>query len=369
MEHGTGRKRIQRVYGRYFKQGERNVLGENSMAENINIDVQAGSRTYNRLDMQVSQALHMAIELFENTDFLLVMDYYDDISIFDDSDTPNTVSYYQMKTNEDSISINTIIREEWLPKLYKHLNNSKYMIDSLGLITNCPVKIDRRSFTAEKTPFLKFNDETIKNIKNDISLKMNIAKDDVDLSKFVHLRTTLTIAKHRDIVEQELTNFVKPLYPKITVDSVKTIFQSIVEILTARQKYELLGNDSDFPTVRSKKGVSKDDINRVIEMTMLISIPEFACIEKMADYKEDEKYKASYEYTKILNDSQNKGDGFYSLLKKLQHTISENPILETENYVDYANRIIKLVPKNPIYNDYYKQILVISILYNTWKGN
>ena len=253
------------------------------MADNIAIDVQAGSRSYNRLDMQISQALHMAIELFENIDFLLVMDYYDDISIFDNSDNPKSVSYYQIKTSDDTIIFSTILREEWLPKLYAHLNNPVYLIETLGLITNCPVKIDDKIFKEEKTPFSKFNDKTVRKIKEDISNKMNIAMDAVDLSKFVHIRTTLTIEKHKDIVEQELSNFLKALYPKITVDSVKTIFQSIVDMLTKRQTYELLDKNSDFPTVRAKKGVSKNDISRVVKMTMLISIPEFSIIERLAN--------------------------------------------------------------------------------------
>ncbi len=73
------------------------------------IDTKAGSLAYNRLDMQVSQALHMAIELFPNLNYLLVLDHYDDITIFDDDKSPKNVSYYQMKTNEESISINTAI--------------------------------------------------------------------------------------------------------------------------------------------------------------------------------------------------------------------------------------------------------------------
>ena len=84
---------------------------------------------------------------------------------------------------------------------------------------------------------------------------------------------------------------------------------------------------------------------------------------------EDEKYKASYEYTRILNDSQKHDDGFYSLLMKLQNIIIEKPIYNAENYADYAKRIITQIPQNPIYNDLYKQIIVISILYNNWKDN
>ena len=34
--------------------------------EIVKVDTAAGSRSYNRLDMQVSQTLHMAIELYDS---------------------------------------------------------------------------------------------------------------------------------------------------------------------------------------------------------------------------------------------------------------------------------------------------------------
>lgn len=43
----------------------------------IENDTKGGSIGYNRLDMQVSQALHMAIELYPNLNYLLIMDHYD----------------------------------------------------------------------------------------------------------------------------------------------------------------------------------------------------------------------------------------------------------------------------------------------------
>ena len=105
------------------------------------LDKKSGSLAYNRFEMQISQTIHMAIELYSNLNYLLVLDHYDDITLFDDDVTPETVSYYQMKTSEDSISINTAISEEWVAKLYEQLNNSQWMIKELGLITNCPPKV------------------------------------------------------------------------------------------------------------------------------------------------------------------------------------------------------------------------------------
>ena len=95
----------------------------------VKADTRSGSLAYNRLDMQVSQAIHMAVELFDNLDYLLVLDHYDGISIFDSENSPAVVSYYQMKSHEESITISTVIREEWLPKLYQHLSNKEWNVN------------------------------------------------------------------------------------------------------------------------------------------------------------------------------------------------------------------------------------------------
>ena len=41
----------------------------------IAVDTSSGSMSYNRFEMQVSQTLHMAIEIFDNLDYLFVLDY------------------------------------------------------------------------------------------------------------------------------------------------------------------------------------------------------------------------------------------------------------------------------------------------------
>ena len=120
---------------------------------------------------------------------------------------------------------------------YTHLNE-------LGLITNCPLKVvvrykdnegkthtEEKNYTAERTAFTTFNEAAVKRIKEDIANRTGIAVNDVDLAKFVHMRTTLSIPKHREIVEQEMGSFLQEQYPKITLDSVKTIYRAMMDLL------------------------------------------------------------------------------------------------------------------------------------------
>ena len=95
--------------------------------------------SYNRFEMQVSQTLHMAIEIFDNLDYLFVLDYYDDITIFDKEDDPETVSYFQMKTNEESISINTAITKDWLVKIVCSVREYRLACQRIGVNNKLPI--------------------------------------------------------------------------------------------------------------------------------------------------------------------------------------------------------------------------------------
>lgn len=347
----------------------------------ISVDTKSGSLAYNRLEMQVSQTLHMAIELYSDLNYLLILDHYDDITLFDSDVSPETVSYYQMKTSEDSISIDTAISQEWITKLYEHLSNPEWVIKELGLITNCPLKVtvkttgddgkkrsEDQRYTTEKSPFLSFNRVMVDKIKADIAKKKGISVDAVDLSKFVHMRTTLSILKHREIVEQEMSSFLQQKYPRITVESAKTIFSAMMDLLSRRQSYEALDTNAPFVEVRQKKGVSRSDFSRIIEESMYISIPTFQEIEAWMGYSEEEKPNAALEYTKIMSDMQGNSDSFAVLFRQIRDACLTNTKNDEEAVKDYCARVHKLLPsKNPIYDNTYVDILIVSLLINIWR--
>lgn len=349
--------------------------------QNIVSDKKAGSLAYNRLDMQISQTLHMAIELYPSLDYLFVLDYYDDISIFNHESNPSSVSYYQLKTNEESISISTALSEDWLAKLYRHLQDPTWLVNELGLITNCPLKVTSTfkdengkkktstvSYTAETTPFSQFNSQTIAAIRRDIAEKLHIPESDVDLSKFVHMRTTLSIPKHSEIVEQEMNDFLRSKHPKISLELAKTIFTTMMDLLHRRQSYELLGANESFEVVRNKKGFSRSEFTRIIDKALTLAIPPFSEIQDHMNYRGKAIYKASYEYSRILEDIQSQQASFVSLFEKFYATITENPIGEDESLSSYSDRIIAFgSSKRTVYNKDYKQVLIACIQINEWR--
>ena len=266
--------------------------------------------------------------------------------------------------------------------MYAQLERPEWIVKELGLITNCPLKVsvsvkdengkkktETKSYTSEKTAFEKFNPITVEKIKQDIATKKGITADEVDLSKFVHMRTILSIPKHKEIVEQEMGEFLNTRYPRITIDVVKTIFNAMMEILTKRQQYELLSDDATYCEVRQKKGISKQDFTRVIDEAMIISIPTFDEVLRVANLQNDDKYKASYEYTKIMTDSNGKSESFTSVFVKVRKLIENQKFTSGQLIWEYANGICdELYSKEPmielIYNRMYVSVLTICIIIN-----
>ena len=349
----------------------------------VKIDTTAGSRSYNRLDIQVSQSLHMAIELYDDLNYLLILDHYDDITIFDMDADPLVVSYYQMKTSDTTITIDSAIKEDWLAKLHTQLSRPEdWVVKELGLITNTPLEISyttnsngsagrvKQNLYAEHTSFTNLNQLVVDKIRKDISDKCTIPIDQVDLSKFAHLRTTLSIDRHRDIVKSEISEFLNSKYPHITFDTIKGIYSTLIEILTQKQQYERLPDNSTLDAVQKYKGFSNNDFTRIIDKASMISIPSFDDVTRYAHADDDLKYKIALPYAQILTDTCKQGDqSFIKIFNTTLEVMEKIPIIANENVYEYGQKIGNIIQQdNPslciIYNVDYIAVLTICLLIN-----
>lgn len=349
------------------------------------IDTVAGSRSYNRTDMQVSHTLHMALELYDELNFLLILDHYDDITLLDLDTEPLVVCYYQMKTSDDRITLDIAIKENWISKLYVHLNKpNDWIIKELGLITNCPLTVScvkkdsgkrkEKRLSAEKTSFSQLDEIVQEKIKADIANKFQIDPDHVDLSALAHIRTTLSIERHRDIVEKETSDFLFQRYPRISLDIVKGLFNSLINLLVKKQEYEILSEDAPFEDVKGSKGFDKTEMNRLINQSIMISVPDFETVLKYAQVDKDTERIVGWGYARIISDSVKAEKGtFPKLSESVLNTIRNHPYDPSETSWIYSLKIERLVQEKDSflctpYNDNYIAVLVLCLMINLIKG-
>ena len=162
--------------------------------------------------------------------------------------------------------------------------------------------------------------------------------------------------------------FTKGNHPRITLESAKTIFSAMMDMLSRRQAYDALESDASFAEVRKNKGISKADFSRIIEESMYIAIPTFQEIDQWMGYPEDEKLKAALEYTKVMADIQGKSESFATIYRQIKTACQNNQRDNEEAVSTYCNRIYCALPnKNPIYNKEYVGVLTVSMLINEWR--
>jgi len=330
-------------------------------------DVRAGSLAYNRLDMQVSQVFRLAIELYEESDYLLVLDHADDITLFDDAERHDTVSYYQMKTNDDSIALSLAISEGWIAKLYSHMNEPEPFIKELGLITNCPFKIEGSPLSVNRTLFTDFKKTALDKVKEDLAKRNGLSVSDIDLSKMIHMRTTLSIDEHRRIVSGEASEFLVARFPEIKVQVVKTIVAAVFEILQRKQAYERLPESAAHEEVAKKKGFTRGMFTDIIKASIKVNIPEFQSLVEVSRLPEELKEPAALSYTKVCFDSSSNLESFATLFNSLEKIIRDLPDAEDETLWGFASRCKVEWSRRrrrtaTIYDDgYYLEILTVCI--------
>jgi putative uncharacterized protein MCJ_000960 len=299
--------------------------------------------------MQLSQAIEFAIQRFDRPDYLIVMDYYDDISVFDAERKPQYVSYYQMKTSKERKTISSVRGEGWLTKLYSHICGGTLTgicaIEELGLITNFEIKtrleltpVYQDDFVI-KIQFVQYDDENIEKIKKDIIETLDISPSNVDLSKLVHIKTCLTIEEHRDQAERHMNDFLHKKYPNISSYVVQMINLSLRNFMSTRQGYEGLSETAEFSKVRAHKGVSKSDFERIIDASFLVYIPEYDVIEKWFGRGNVDLESLNYQYYEVVTDMKRKDDLQISLFKKIRELCQKYPIEENESKMVYIDRI------------------------------
>ena len=350
----------------------------------IKVDTNAGSRSFNRFEMQVSQVIHMAIELYDDLNYLLILDHYDDITLFDLDAEPLVVSYYQLKTSDGTITIDSAITENWIAKLYAQLNRpEEWLVKELGLITNVPLEVkykitsekkrmlDRiENLSAEHTPFSELNPVVQDRIRDDIAEKFGIEPEEVDLSRFAHLRTILSVTSHRDLAEKEMSDFLYAKYPKITVETVKGIYAAMIELLSRRQSYETMPENAGFEAAWKHKGVTRNDFNRVIDQAISISIPTYADVQEYIKPKEEDRARVSLAYVTIATDSNKRGNqSLYELFRLTQEAIVAAPYDGSKSVWDYCLELSSSIRQNNVlvcapYDGFYIPVLITCLLIN-----
>lgn len=341
----------------------------------------AGSRTKNRLTVQISYAIQLIME-FYSTDFLIMMDYIEDVSVISDPDTPSTIHLYQVKTksSDKQYLLSTVIGDKWFQKLYANAQKYGEHLGSASVVCNTDIvtsasKSGSEVFANERTAL---NDKTIqaniRKICKAIANDQQVDEAEIDLSKFFFVRSTLSTKGHKEEIEHQFQDFLLTQDADLQVATAKSIFSLLYDELDKRFNEEPSEDCSDMHEIFNKKGLDGRDIKSIISCGLAIQIPT---LDKLfADFNitsVSERRRYTSQYTQIKIDMYANISLFVMLKRTLLTFIEE----ENSNGIDDMPGLLKvvytrtheseLVP-SAYQNEHYLKMLIMILIYKYCYG-
>lgn len=334
----------------------------------------AGSRAKNRLTVQISYAVQLIIDYYP-TDFLVMMDYIEDVSVICGPDESSLIHLYQVKTkaSDKQYLLSTVISDKWFQKLY---NNAQKFGEHLGSATVvCNTDIVLSNSKPHSEVFLNerssLNDSAIQKninkIRSAIAKDQNVKESEVDLSKFYFLRSELTTKGHKTEAEYQFQKFLYEMDSDLQIATAKSIFGMIYDELDRRFNEELSEDCYDLEEIYRKKGFASTDIKSIVSCGLAIQIPTLDKLfseYEITSIRDRKRYNS--QYTQIKLDMYSNIALFVEFKKKLMQMIDEinlSGIDEMSKLLEAVySRSVSIAPE--AYSDeYYLKMLIMILIY------
>lgn len=239
-------------------------------------DDNSGSSSSNRFAYQKNWALFKMLELEQlGRDYMIVMDYHEDIVIIDASIEENNIDFYQVKTKKgdywrptDLLTIgkdaNGNIKNSILGKLLKHsVDFSKardyyFVTDSFLRPENYVKGTD---FDNSKIPFSKLTKQIQKSAKQKIKKELIGIKDDV-WKHFYISQQQLSVDNYKGVLIGIIQKFIDSRLPKAEISS-STLYDSLYSEVESVQDFE--GYISDEKVLTERKSFKHSDFETYIK--------------------------------------------------------------------------------------------------------
>jgi hypothetical protein len=237
----------------------------------------SGSRSANRFDYQKDWAILKLIELHNSgKDYLLVMDYYDDIVIFDSETDPKYMEFFQIKTSSTNWTLNKLLKRNkgengLLPSIIGKMYECKLQFPnhtlSLNFVSNSYLSIDlkdkkTKSVSKKEIPFSEICDKKIVEIINQLK-EEHCLTDDPDFIEITFFRVSDLIVNEREaFVKGKLSDFLEELNPKGTF-KISLVYNTLFDEVKRKNNYE--GNITSFEELSKRKGIGRSHFTSIIK--------------------------------------------------------------------------------------------------------
>jgi len=337
----------------------------------------AGSRTKNRLTVQISYAMQLIMEYY-SMDYVILMDYIEDVAIIENPSDPSGLHLYQLKTKstDKQYALTTVIKDEWFQKLYKNALKYEGYINEATVVCNTDIVHKKENVFANKKTSLSDmkEDPNVKKIVKAIAKDLDISEQEVDLSKFFFVKSNLSTKGHKDEVEYQFENFLLKEDSNLQVATARAIFKAIYDELDYKFNWELDENCSDITEIFKMKGVNSTEINNAISTGLAIQLPDANKLFDIFNIKSIKDIREYMQrYSQIKMDMFPKKEVLINTRKNIVLLIEESIANGVEEFpellIDVYNKCKNKECIPTAYSEeYYLKLLVMLLIYKYCYG-
>ncbi|GIP20659.1 DUF4297 domain-containing protein [Paenibacillus sp. J22TS3] len=238
----------------------------------------SGTSSSNRFDYQQDWAICKLLELHKTgNDYLLVLDYHDDVVVLDSENQPKQVSFYQLKTKDKgNWTMTDLLRrkkgkEGLLPSMLGKLFGCKLTFGSntlsINFVSNATFSVelknkDDKSVDKRTICFAELSSKVIADVIKKIRDEHYLTEDPefTDIT-FLHV-SDLILNNRETYVKGKLSDFLEELNPNGKF-KISLVYTTIFDEIKRKNNYEYSIND--FEELLKHKSISKKYFQTILK--------------------------------------------------------------------------------------------------------
>ncbi|MGN7170713.1 DUF4297 domain-containing protein [Paenibacillus cellulositrophicus] len=237
----------------------------------------SGSRSSNRFGFQQDWAICKLIELHEKQDdYLLILDYHDDIVILDSETEPNQMEFYQLKTKvPGNWKINDLTKQKKgsngplssiIGKLYSCKVSFPSHTATLNFVSNARLDVELRnkadnSVNKNVISFRDIESKKLQDIITKVRTEFELNDEPVFIDLMFYHVTDLNINDREPYVIGKLSEFLEKINPHGKF-KMSLIYKSIFDEIKRKNNYEWAINE--FEEIIKHKSISKSYFQNIL---------------------------------------------------------------------------------------------------------
>lgn len=340
----------------------------------------SGPRSSNRFDYQKDWAILKMMEMYEvEEDFLLVMDYYDDVVVYDSATDPENVSFFQIKTSSKNWTLNSLTKRKKgaegsslsiLGKMYECKMQFPEHTLSLNLISNYTYNLKlssgEKSVTKKKICLSELDDVTVAEIIRNV-IDEHQLKDNPEFVKLTFFEVSELLVDNRETyLKGKLSEFIEKQNPDSKY-KISVIYDAIFSEVKVKNNYE--SDLSSFKELAKHKGISREQFKEQIqtfskddEDQERWKFIEESLLHQNLPFSDRLKIRQAWDNYRVdkMNHANLKLRTTITIISKIIEPYREKKIVNLQNdllapvYNEYMSK-----DSNSIYDEYYIKVIIL----------